>query len=152
MALDVPRYRSSPSRDNPPRIDENTRTGSSLVYGSPVDGFKVHEQVVANDRAFTSGFVQPRDCRISTFIEPQGTEGVPWPDPWLSLNPLSETGGSTTEYVAERMLHPECDRLFRRKTDAHDTGREPVAAAGTPCSSPLDPAPGAGARHPEPAS
>jgi superfamily II DNA/RNA helicase/very-short-patch-repair endonuclease len=91
-----------------------------------LDVFKVHEQVIADYRAFTSGFVQPRDSRISTFIEEQFAEGVQWPDPWLSLNPSFATGGSVTELVAEGLLHPECDRIFRRKTDVHDPGREPV--------------------------
>jgi superfamily II DNA/RNA helicase len=91
-----------------------------------VDVFRVHEQVIGDYRAFTSGFVQPRDRRISTFIDEQFAEGVQWPDPWLSLNPSFATGGAIPELVDQGLLHPECSRIFRRKTDAHDTGRDPV--------------------------
>jgi len=91
-----------------------------------LDVFKVHEQVIADYRAFTSGFVQPREDRISSFIDEQFAEGVQWPDPWLSLNPSFATGGAIPELVERGLLNPECGRIFRRKADAHDTGREPV--------------------------
>lgn len=91
-----------------------------------MDVFKVHEQVIEDYRAFTSGFVQPRDRRIAAFIEEQFAEGVQWPDPWLSLNPSFASGGAVPELVAEGLLHPECSKIFRRKDDMHDSGREPV--------------------------
>lgn len=80
-----------------------------------MDVFKVHEQVIADYRAFTSGFVQPRDDRISSFIDEQFAEGVQWPDPWLSLNPSFATGGAIPELVERGLLNPECGRIFRRK-------------------------------------
>jgi ATP-dependent helicase YprA (DUF1998 family) len=91
-----------------------------------VDVFKVHEQVIGDYRAFTSGFVQPRDPRIAAFVEEQFAEGVQWPDPWLSLNPSFATGGSVPELVEQGLLHPECVSIFRRKTGPSDVGREPV--------------------------
>ena len=91
-----------------------------------MDVFKVHEQVIGDYRAFTSGFVQPRDRRIADFIEQQLEEGVQWPDPWLSLNPSFASGGSVPDLVREGLLHRECERIFRRKNDATDTGRDPV--------------------------
>ena len=91
-----------------------------------MDVFKVHEQVIDDYRAFTSGFVQPRDRRIADFIEKQLEEGVQWPDPWLSLNPSFASGGAVPELVREGLLHAECERIFRRKNAATDTGRDPV--------------------------
>lgn len=91
-----------------------------------MDVFKIHEQVIADYRAFTSGFVEVRDRRIAEFVEQQFADGVQWPDPWLSLNPSFASGGSVPSLVAEGLLHPECERIFRRKADLGDPGREPL--------------------------
>lgn len=91
-----------------------------------MDVFKVHEQVIDDYRAFTSGFVQVRDPRIAAFVDEQFDAGEQWPDPWLSLNPSFATGGSIPELVREGLLHPECERIFRRKDAIDDPGREPI--------------------------
>lgn len=41
-----------------------------------MDVFKVHEQVIADYRAFTSGFVEVRDERIKRFVDEQFKHGV----------------------------------------------------------------------------
>ena len=91
-----------------------------------MDVFKVHEQVIGDYRAFTSGFVQPRNARIAAFIDEQLDSGVQWPDPWLSLNPSFASGGAIPELVRGGLLHAECERIFRRKETFTDTGRDPV--------------------------
>ncbi|MDE0775653.1 MAG: DEAD/DEAH box helicase [Nocardioides sp.] len=91
-----------------------------------MDVFKVHEQVIADYRAFTSGFVEVRDERIKAFVGQQFDDGVQWPDPWVGLNPSFATGGSVPELVREGLLHPETERIFRRKSDVHDAGRDPI--------------------------
>ncbi|WP_222271956.1 DEAD/DEAH box helicase [Modestobacter marinus] len=91
-----------------------------------MDVFKVHEQVIADYRAFTSGFVRVRDERITEFVDQQFAEGVQWPDPWLSLNPSFASGGSVPELVGKGLLHPEAERIFRRKSDKTDAGRDPI--------------------------
>jgi hypothetical protein len=52
-----------------------------------MDVFALHEQVIADYRAFTSGFVEARNRRIQTYISHQLDAGAQWPDPWVSLNP-----------------------------------------------------------------
>lgn len=91
-----------------------------------MDVFKVHEQVIDDYRAFTSGFVQPRDARITKFVDEQFAEGVQWPDPWLSLNPSFASGGPVPDLCDQGLLHSECSRIFRRKEDRTDAGRDPV--------------------------
>ncbi|MBA3250058.1 MAG: DEAD/DEAH box helicase, partial [Geodermatophilaceae bacterium] len=90
-----------------------------------MDVFAVHERVIADYRAFTSGFVDVRDERIKKFVAEQFAEGVQWPDPWLSLNPSFASGGSVTDLVRDGLLHAECERIFRRKDD-------PQALTGPP--------------------
>ena len=91
-----------------------------------MDVFAVHQQVIDDYEAFTSGFVEVRDERIKTFVDQQLDDGVQWPAPWLSLNPSFATGGSTTDLVREGLLSAGCEQIFRRKSGPQDTGREPI--------------------------
>ncbi|ABL79358.1 MULTISPECIES: DEAD/DEAH box helicase [unclassified Nocardioides] len=91
-----------------------------------MDVFKVHEQVIADYRAFTSGFVEVRDSRIKKYVDDQFEQGVQWPDPWLSLNPSFASGGAVPYLVAKGLLHPEAARIFRRKENLQDAGRDPI--------------------------
>ena len=91
-----------------------------------MDVFKVHEQVIADYRAFTSGFVSVRDARITDFVDKQFVDGVQWPHPWLSLNPSFASGGAVPDLVAGGLLHEECARIFRRKSGPLDPGRDPI--------------------------
>ena len=91
-----------------------------------MDVFSIHEQVIADYRDFTSGFVSIRDERIADFVEQQFADGVQWPHPWLSLNPSFASGGAIPDLVAEGLLHPECERIFRVKTGPTDPGRDPL--------------------------
>lgn len=82
-----------------------------------MDIFDVHGQVVADYRSFTSSFVDPRDPRIREFVRAQFEAGAQWPQPWLSLNPSFESGGSIPSLVQSGLLHPECERIFCIKED-----------------------------------
>ncbi|HEX6077256.1 MAG TPA: DEAD/DEAH box helicase, partial [Micromonosporaceae bacterium] len=106
-----------------------------------MDVFDVRERLVADYREFTSSFVDIRDLRIRRHVEGRVANGHQWPDPWLSLNPNYASGGTVTELVADGLLHPECDRIFRIKRDPshrdglairfHQHQREAIEAAGT---------------------
>ena len=89
-----------------------------------MDVFDVHEQVIADYQAFTSGFVTVADRRVRELVDQQFADGVQWPDPWLSLNPAFQSGGSVESLTRSGVLHDECARIFRRKLDADDTGRD----------------------------
>lgn len=89
-----------------------------------MDVFALHRQVIANYRSFTSGFVDTRDRRISAYVQQRLDQGAQWPEPWVSLNPAFASGGSVAELVDQGLLHPECGRIFRRKTDMADAGTQ----------------------------
>lgn len=91
-----------------------------------MDVFKVHEDVIADYRAFTSGFVEVRDPHIKAFVDQQFDDGVQWPDPWVGLNPSFAGGGAVPDLVDEGLLHPEAARIFRRKEGPSDPGRDPL--------------------------
>jgi len=88
-----------------------------------VDVFEVRERLIDDYRAFTTGFVVPRDPRVRDFVERRLAEGHQWPDPWLSLNPSFATGGGISELVGAGLLHPETERIFRVKESLTDPGQ-----------------------------
>ena len=53
-----------------------------------MDVFAVHEEVIADYRAFTFGFMEVRDARIKAFVDEQFAEGVQWPGPWAPVDCL----------------------------------------------------------------
>jgi len=107
-----------------------------------VDVFKVRDQLVADYSAFTSSFVEPRDERIRQLLDERDGAGAQWPQPWISLNPNFESGGSVDELVTEGLLHPDSAKVFRVKESQNDAGlgrpivfhrhqREAIEAAAT---------------------
>jgi superfamily II DNA/RNA helicase len=91
-----------------------------------MDVFKVHERLVADYASFTNSLVQVRDDRVARHLEEERAAHVRWPDPWLSLNPSFETGGTVTDLIAEGLLHPGMEPLFRLKTAPSETGGRPL--------------------------
>src|SRR5260370_38090536 len=91
-----------------------------------MDVFEVHERLISDYDAFTSSLVQVRDERVARHLAAERADKVRWPDPWLSLNPNFETGGTTTELVRDGLLHPDSERLCRVQTDPDDTGARPL--------------------------
>jgi ATP-dependent helicase YprA (DUF1998 family) len=94
--------------------------------GVLVDVFDVHRRLIADYDAFTSSLVQVREERIAEHLGDQRVRGVRWPDPWLSLNPSFESGGTVTELVCDGLLHPDCERLFCAKNDSEDPSTRPL--------------------------
>jgi ATP-dependent helicase YprA (DUF1998 family) len=91
-----------------------------------MDVFDVHERLIDDYSAFTSSLVQVRDEKIVAHLRGEQDDKVRWPDPWLSLNPNFEPGGTVSRLVEQGSLHPGCDRLFRAKTDRDDPGSRPL--------------------------
>ncbi len=87
-----------------------------------MDVFSIRDRVISDYRGFTSGSVEVRDRRIRDHVNELLDGGAQWPDPWLSLNPSFETGGTVSDLVDEGLLHPENARIFRVKKHADDPG------------------------------
>lgn len=85
-----------------------------------MDVFGIRERLIDDYRSFTTSFVEPRDERIRQHLDERLQSGNQWPDPWLSLNPFFQSGGSIDECVNARVLDPDCSRIFRIKGDGHD--------------------------------
>ncbi len=87
-----------------------------------MDIFELRDATIRDYRDFIGGFVNIRDARVRSEVDAALDEGRLWPEPWLSLNPTFEPGGSIADLVAAGTLHSECDRIFRVKTDANPEG------------------------------
>jgi len=104
-----------------------------------MDVFRVRDRLIDDYRDFTGSFVDIHDKNIAEHVAERMASGYQWPDPWLSLNPNFASGGTITELVAEGLLQPECERIFRLKDDnpdgpvlrLHQHQREAIEAART---------------------
>jgi superfamily II DNA/RNA helicase len=104
-----------------------------------VDVFRVRDRLIDDYRDFTGSFVDIHDEKIREHVAERMARGYQWPDPWLSLNPNFASGGSVTDLIAEGLLQPECERIFRLKDDnpdgpalrLHQHQREAIEAART---------------------
>ncbi len=86
--------------------------------------FDLRDTTIGDYRDFIRGFVNIRDALVRQEVDRALDEGRLWPEPWLSLNPKFEPGGTISDLVGGGVLHPECDRIFRLKTDADPRGQE----------------------------
>jgi ATP-dependent helicase YprA (DUF1998 family) len=91
-----------------------------------MDIFSLRAELVEDYKSFTRSFVQPRDAKISAFLDERLANADQWPDPWLSLNPSFASGGTPAELASEGLLHPGSERIFRVKENPSDTGRDPI--------------------------
>lgn len=85
-----------------------------------MDVFSVRDQLVDDYREFTGSFVTIHEPRVRAHVEQRTASDYQWPNPWLSLNPNFAPGGSITELVAQGVLDPECERIFRIKPEPGD--------------------------------
>lgn len=91
-----------------------------------MDVFDVRERLIDDYRSFTTAFVDIHDPRIKQYVDDQLAKGDQWPEPWLSLNPTFETGGSVHDLVAAGLLNAECGRIFRVKEHVADAGAREI--------------------------
>jgi ATP-dependent helicase YprA (DUF1998 family) len=88
-----------------------------------MDVFRLHGDLIGDYVDYTRSFLRIEDTRIAEEVEAAITGGLLWPEPLLQLNPSFEAGKSIDVLVTEGVLHPECARVFRIKSEADPVGR-----------------------------
>ncbi len=88
--------------------------------------FDLHGRLIEDYHSYVSSFIQIKDERIRDKVDQEIDDGLLWPSPLVQLNPSFETGGLVRDLVAEGILHPECERVFRVGKDKDGVGR-PIA-------------------------
>lgn len=85
--------------------------------------FDYRERLTEDYASYVESFIQIRDPAIRSYVQQQLDQGVLWPDPLLQLNPLFAQSDSIDELVAQGVLHQECARIFRKKSQDDPAGR-----------------------------
>jgi ATP-dependent helicase YprA (DUF1998 family)/very-short-patch-repair endonuclease len=86
--------------------------------------FEHRQRLVDDYSSYTQSFIKVRDERVDKFVSTALSEGVFWPEPLLQLNPTFLPGGTIDDLTREKVLHPECSRIFRiDKTEDDHTGK-----------------------------
>lgn len=89
-----------------------------------MDAFGVLDEVLNDYESFVKGFLDIKNEQIRAKVEGEIEDGLLWPKPWLALNPAFEPGGTVNALVKQDVLHPECQGIFRIKTEANSDGQE----------------------------
>ncbi len=88
-----------------------------------MDVFKLRGRLIEDFGTYVRSFIQISDERIEQVVDDALEQGLLWPEPLIQLNPSFQSGGWIDDLVSEGVLHQECGRCFRFKSDAHDPGR-----------------------------
>jgi superfamily II DNA/RNA helicase len=78
-----------------------------------MDVFEFRDRLVSEYERFTRSFIRIRAADIKTHVDDEYAAGRFWPAPMVQLNPAFIPGGDIGQLVAEGLLHPECERIFR---------------------------------------
>jgi superfamily II DNA/RNA helicase len=88
-----------------------------------MDVFEFRDQLVGEYERFTRSFVKIKARDIKCHVDGEYAAGRYWPQPMVGLNPAFVAGGHIGKFVAEGLLHPECERIFRfGKSEQGDLG------------------------------
>jgi len=82
-----------------------------------MDVFYLRQRLVEDYTRYANSFIHIREPRIRTYVENCLHEGVFWPDALIQLNPTFKPGAWIEELTAQGILHPECNRIFRKGKD-----------------------------------
>jgi len=77
--------------------------------------FAFRDHLIGQYQRYIKSFIRIREPRIEREVEARLGEGVFYPEPLIQLNPSYARGESIERLVAEGVLHPECEGIFRRE-------------------------------------
>lgn len=78
-----------------------------------MDVFTFRDRLITEYQRFTRSFVTIRAADIKAHVDREYEAERFWPAPMVQLNPAFVAGGTIGKFVAEGLLHPECERIFR---------------------------------------
>lgn len=84
--------------------------------------FDLRDDVVQTYANYMRSFLRIRNDEIREFVEQQLESGRLWPNPLVQLTPAYQSGGTIEEIVRSGDLHPDCARIFRRRSTKEDNG------------------------------
>lgn len=88
-----------------------------------MDVFDLRDNLISDYGKYVRSFIRIKDARVKARVDEELDAGALWPSPLVQINPSFVPGESVSELVASGILHPECNRIFRVKSDADLAGR-----------------------------
>ena len=79
------------------------------------DVFALREQLVGEYDQYINSFINVKDSRIKELVEREFKQGLLWPGPLVQINPAYKPASSIGELVGQKILHPECSKIFRKQ-------------------------------------
>lgn len=92
-----------------------------------MDVFDLRNRLVDDYARYTRSFIKIADERIAGMVNESLDKGALWPEPLLQLNPTFQPGGTIDDLVAEGILHPECNKIFRIDKSGEDLLGKPLS-------------------------
>lgn len=84
--------------------------------------FDLRTQLIRDYSSYIDSFINIRDPRIREHVDDKLNSGLLWPDPLIQINPAFEPGHWVDELVAQGILHPTANSVFRRKSETNPVG------------------------------
>ena len=88
--------------------------------------FEFRNEVVADYRKYIESFISIADPRIWQKVDQELQGGLLWRDPLVQINPNFARGKKIDDLIEEKLLHPECGRIFRRSKKETDGSGYPL--------------------------
>lgn len=82
-----------------------------------MDVFDLRAKLVSDYSTYVQSFVTIRDERIHALVGQKLSEGFLWPEALVQLNPRFAPGEPLSDLIAEKLLHPECLKIFAKKNE-----------------------------------
>lgn len=125
-----------------------------------MDVFNLRAKLVSDYSTYFQSFVTIRDERIHALVGQKLCEGFPWPEALVQLNPRFAPGEPLSDLIAEKLLHPECLKIFDKKNEdgsgavpirlhSHQVEGIRAARAGRRCTGQRRGSPPSSSRHTE---
>ena len=84
--------------------------------------FDFRNQLVSEYAQYVRSFIRIGNRDIEAKVDQFLNQGAFWPEPLIQLNPSFEFGATIDQLVAEKVLHPECAKIFRKDKAAGFSG------------------------------
>ena len=88
-----------------------------------MDVFDLRHKLITDYSSYSESFINIRDSRILAKVDEEIASGALWPNPLVQLNPGFEEGPWISQMVAEGLLHPLTEQIFRLDKAADGPGQ-----------------------------
>ncbi len=89
-----------------------------------MDVFGIRDRLISDYAGFVQSFITVSDDRIHDYVDDILKQGALWPEPLIQLNPSFARGEPIPDLISQDVLHPECDKIFRIKSEEDLQGKE----------------------------